>query len=359
MRGLVAMTAVAVGCSPGAFTCEDASECIDGAVPGACQPDGFCSFPDGDCESGQRYGAHSGALSRDCVPPSGGTDGGSGSGATLSTTIDPSSTTSASATSFEESVGESDPDTTSAMTTAPGTSTGTMEDSTGQPPAGPDLALWLRFEDAAFAESIADAGPLGLQASCDADSCPAQVAGFDGNGASFSGTGECILVQHDAAFEQLTGLTVSAFVQVGPSTMLANHMAVTKPYGRENNDSFELYLYDPESVDPAMQARFAVADAVTATTVTAPDQLPAGVWTHLAGRWDGVEVTFWIDGAQVGASPQAAIGMDDHAVMIGCDADVGGEVFDNVFSGLIDEVRIYREALSAEQIAALSVGDEP
>jgi hypothetical protein len=67
---LIAMFAIAT-CSPfggGAFTCTDDSQCFAAGVQGVCQmPAGACSFPDGNCPSGQRYGDLSGTLAGVCV----------------------------------------------------------------------------------------------------------------------------------------------------------------------------------------------------------------------------------------------------------------------------------------------------
>lgn len=67
--GLAAL--VVSGCSSdGAYTCSDASMCMVGQVAGICQATGYCSFPDGTCDSGQRYGEFAGAgLADECVPP--------------------------------------------------------------------------------------------------------------------------------------------------------------------------------------------------------------------------------------------------------------------------------------------------
>lgn len=49
-----------VGCvdvSP-IFRCEDTSQCVQGGVPGRCEPNGSCSFPDPTCGGGYRFGRH-------------------------------------------------------------------------------------------------------------------------------------------------------------------------------------------------------------------------------------------------------------------------------------------------------------
>src|SRR5690349_20601415 len=58
------------GCSPyggGAFTCTSDSDCVSGGRTGMCQGNGFCSFPDSACPSGERYGGLSGDVSNLCV----------------------------------------------------------------------------------------------------------------------------------------------------------------------------------------------------------------------------------------------------------------------------------------------------
>lgn len=54
------------GCSDSSFVCEGDESCA-GLEGGQCEPDGHCSIPDDDCDSGRRYAAHSGSLSGHCV----------------------------------------------------------------------------------------------------------------------------------------------------------------------------------------------------------------------------------------------------------------------------------------------------
>jgi hypothetical protein len=57
-------------CSPfsGAsqFVCDSNEDC-QGALDGRCESTGFCSFPDGECPDGRRYGELSGSFSGQCV----------------------------------------------------------------------------------------------------------------------------------------------------------------------------------------------------------------------------------------------------------------------------------------------------
>lgn len=42
--------------STGEFNCNSDEQCVNGAELGCCEANGFCSFPDDTCKSGQRYG---------------------------------------------------------------------------------------------------------------------------------------------------------------------------------------------------------------------------------------------------------------------------------------------------------------
>lgn len=72
VRAWVASVTVLVcsGCgTQETYSCSHASMCVLGQVAGACQATGYCSFPDGECESGLRYGEFAGAgLDGQCVP---------------------------------------------------------------------------------------------------------------------------------------------------------------------------------------------------------------------------------------------------------------------------------------------------
>lgn len=61
----LALGAAGLGClKRPSFACATADECGPG---GACEADGFCSFVDGACASGRRYGDHSGPNAGQCV----------------------------------------------------------------------------------------------------------------------------------------------------------------------------------------------------------------------------------------------------------------------------------------------------
>ncbi len=119
MRSTIALglgAALAWACNLGAFACSDDGDCGGTSDAGVCETSGWCSFPDGECASGRRYGDHAGgALAGTCVDEAGttgGTDGlttstsDSGGVTTLTTALDDSgATTSSSGAAVDSSSG--------------------------------------------------------------------------------------------------------------------------------------------------------------------------------------------------------------------------------------------------------------
>lgn len=139
-------------CGAGTFTCEDDAACRFGASAGVCQGDGYCSFPDDTCPSGQRYGEHAGdGKEHDCVAADDGpsSDGDTG-GVTATTSADDATTTTAGSSSpvsasnatdgsASDGDGDADASTTGASTTDPTDPTGSSASSSGETSGGPPL----------------------------------------------------------------------------------------------------------------------------------------------------------------------------------------------------------------------------
>ncbi len=102
----VSSAAMASAClRPGVFVCASDASCVSLGVQGVCQPSGYCSYPAGGCESGQRYDEFAGeGLADTCTePPPAGTG---------TTTTDPTLGTTTTGTSTDTSVDDSGTDDT-------------------------------------------------------------------------------------------------------------------------------------------------------------------------------------------------------------------------------------------------------
>ena len=109
---LVAIAGLLVSCVTTTARCIEHSDCVSDGIQGRCQSNGFCSFPDLECDSGQRYDDYAGGVAGECVPDGDDATSGvatssavtswtitgtSGESTTMATAADGSSTTSGTA----------------------------------------------------------------------------------------------------------------------------------------------------------------------------------------------------------------------------------------------------------------------
>jgi hypothetical protein len=335
------------GCGVGAFTCHSDAQCV-GREAGVCQPDGHCSFPADDCPSGQRYGEHSGPSSGMCVTGEGGDTQDTGGGSTFGSgspgeASGPVVDTGAPLTTGDVS---SEPLTsgTGPTTTSDATSEGEL--TTGDP-VDPDLVLWLELERAPPGEVPDSSSYLGHGA-CVMTQCPQAAAGVVGQAVLFDGADDVIAVPHAPWLETLDAFTLSLWLRLVEPP--AGHQALlVKPLGAGNANTWELFFWGQ-----SLELGMVVAGSYQGVSAAWPFE--PGQWVHLAGTWDGGALTLWLDGTAVGSVAVAGIEFDDHPLLVGADDDHHASGLVGHLLGRIDDVRVYRRALSAEEIDALAGG---
>jgi hypothetical protein len=110
--------------------------------------------------------------------------------------------------------------------------------------------------------------------------------------------------------------------------------------------------------DGRSRRHFSIADRVADDRAdgAAPS---VDAWALLAGTYDGADIRLYIDGAEIEAFARAGIAVfDGHDLVIGADSNVGGPL-GSYWNGSIDELRIYRRALDAGEIAAIYAREAP
>lgn len=150
---------VTLSCGARDFNCQDSDDC---GSDGMCQSSGYCSFPDTECPSGQRYGELAGAgLAGECVNPTEGTEStGSASGtSTTSTATSTPTSTSTSTSALTGSTSVADGSSTSIEISAtgssgPASSTSSTTEGSESSSTGPG-AVYSFFDDFNRADSEA------------------------------------------------------------------------------------------------------------------------------------------------------------------------------------------------------------
>ncbi len=341
MRILPLFTLVA-GCTANAFACEDANDCA-GVMGGVCESTGWCSFPDDTCDSGRRYGEWAGnELAGACVDDVGTGSSGATDDGESATSPDPTtlSTTDPETTLGGETTMSIDPDTTTSIDpTTPGD-----ESSTTGSPIDPDLVAWYRFDEGVFAGGVVD--ELGMHdGACLPDLCPEPIPGVIGSAGQFDGIDDIVRVPVDDMLQVGDALTVATWMRVDTIDGVFQTV-IAKAYLDLVDDTFEIGI----NASGVMRWGLSTEDPMH-PTINA-DAPPLGQWIHVAGTFDAEASRMYVDGVLVGEAAGGLIAQDEHDITLGAGFDNMADA--NWLEGALDEVRIYRRALTEDEIAALA-----
>jgi uncharacterized repeat protein (TIGR01451 family) len=211
--------------------------------------------------------------------------------------------------------------------------------------------LHLRFEEDHNATQFADnASPtrFGIcyrqgEGTCTAEGgcCPVTgegVRGQIGLAARFDGVDDVVKVD---SFGDFTKTTVSAWVYRTGATATRETIVSYKesvPAG---------FLLDLNDENPNHYPRFYVRVGTAWKSATDTNPLPLNQWVHLAGTYDGSKLRLYRNGNEV-ATADAAGSMTQGVAPIGIGSR--NSLDQHWFPGQIDEVRVYDQSLTAEQI---------
>lgn len=275
-------------CSPyggGAFHCERDEQCTGG---GTCESNGLCSFPDGSCDSGRRYGDLSGDLSKVCVgdatpidaPPGDAPDAAIDSaidGPPPAPFCDPTETTLVGCWEFE----------------------GTTNDASG------------KNNHATAQNTTYTTGKVGMGITLGATS---------------------LVSVPDVASLSPPAITVEAWIR---PTMLPTGTARMGIV--DNNGSYGFFLYANN------------VTCVMGVTTTAPP-VQVNTWTHVACTFDGTTARIYINGAPAGTPTgggSALTAGDASGLVIAGNSPNGDPLI-----GTTDQVRIWNTARTPQQVCA-------
>jgi subtilisin len=230
--------------------------------------------------------------------------------------------------------------------TCSGTSTlscalGTLE--VGAPPQLlSDLpAGYWRLGESAGA-TAADASGNALAGTYEGRVTLGQPGAIAGDGAAAFGGGGAVIVPASNALDLRSAFSVEAWVK--PSVAGQHGGILEKTVNGAVNTQYLLFL-------ESGVAKFRVkTSAGTLVTVSGP--APAvGSWTHLVGTFDGATLRLFVNGVVVGSAPATATSGGSGVTIVG---RLGSNMY--AFTGTLDEVAVYPNALSAERVRAHHLG---
>ncbi|HEX7897451.1 MAG TPA: LamG-like jellyroll fold domain-containing protein [Planctomycetota bacterium] len=219
------------------------------------------------------------------------------------------------------------------------------DDDVAPPPTTGDLLVHLQFD--------AGSGTVAIDASGNGN--PGELrngaswaAGKSGSAASLEGTDDHVRVASSASLDAASGsLTVAAWVYRA-SNQGGWRVVATRQYGSSWDDQYTLGFLDNGY-------RFGV-HTTSGYPMLAGGTAPVGQWIHMAGTYDGGMARLYVNGAQVAASAAGgAVVADGKPLLIGAGQNDGTSAVQEALAGRIDDLRLYKRALSAAEIQAIAV----
>jgi len=204
------------------------------------------------------------------------------------------------------------------------------------------LVAWYKFDEGS-GDTVADSGPVGIDGSVHGD--PSWTDGVLGKALIFDSNDDYVNLGNHSKFNITNKITVSAWIKINAfdrdyQTIISKGDTSWRLQRNAGTDTLEfgcMGLPIPNnSVWGGIFGKIKVND---------------GRWHHAAGTYDGSRISLYVDGAlDVSAEAVGRIKANDMAVYIGQNAEKPGRFW----NGLIDDVRIYSYALSADEVAAIA-----
>jgi Concanavalin A-like lectin/glucanases superfamily/Immunoglobulin domain/Bacterial Ig domain len=170
------------------------------------------------------------------------------------------------------------------------------------------------------------------------------TSGEVGEAFSFNGTNQYVDVPDSPDLDPVAGITCEAWIYLRQPATSATAPVIKKAgQGLATQGGYALEI-------PTNGAIFSVyVNGTWVPTGYAP--FPLDQWVHVAGVYDGTNVSIYLNGVRVGApvSAPGTITPASNDLNIGHDPAVPSRYF----NGLIDEASVYNTALSAAQIKAI------
>jgi hypothetical protein len=202
------------------------------------------------------------------------------------------------------------------------------------------LVGWWKL-DKGSGNIAADSGDKGLDGSLVGDT--SWVDGIVDGALAFDGDGDYVDLGKDPAFNITQQITVSAWIKINALDKKWKSI-VTK-----GNSAWRLHRHRGNN---ALQ--FACSGLVVQGnkwgSINGTVDVNDGRWHHAAGTYNGSQICLYVDGKlDVSSTASGTIKINDHPIYIG----ENSERPDRFWNGLIDDVRLYSYALTADEVARL------
>ena len=177
---------------------------------------------------------------------------------------------------------------------------------------------------------------------------PEAVEGMIGEALKFDDKNDCIVVPDSASLDVNSKITVEAWIK--PATFISQYPGIVCKWDwGSGNRSYALYLQN--SQNPWFMISDNGAYIGGNYECISPMPLSTDKWYHLAGVYDGSKLMLYVDGIKVCEKDlKAEIFSGTAELSIGASMNGGAVATDEIFNGIIDEVRIYNNSLTEAEV---------
>lgn len=177
---------------------------------------------------------------------------------------------------------------------------------------------------------------------------PEIVDGIVGQAIKIDNKSDCILVADSQSLDITKGITVEAWIKPIALTIQYPGLVCKWDWGA-NSRSYALYLY------AFKRPWFMISDTGAYIggnyDCISTTELVADEWYHFAGVYDGSKLMLYVNLVKVCETDlKTAIFKGSAGLSIGASTNGGAIASDEIFNGLIDEVRIYDRPLTEPEI---------
>ncbi|WP_437930582.1 LamG-like jellyroll fold domain-containing protein [Sorangium sp. So ce291] len=137
---------------------------------------------------------------------------------------------------------------------------------------------------------------------------------------------------------------ITAAAWVNPRSVTGTRTIVNQWYGADS------FLLGVDNGQYFFSVAFPDGGAGRHEIVHAP--AVANAWAHVTGVYDGAALKLYVNGVLSASTPTSGTLQQSTRPIV-----IGGHPSWNAYNGLIDEVRLYQQALSAAQVAQLAAGE--
>ena len=175
------------------------------------------------------------------------------------------------------------------------------------------------------------------------------TGGYDGWGAyEFDGVNDGIDISDSSSLSNLSTVTVEAWIKLDAYTATGTYpndveTIVTKYTWASGYGGFDL------AIDGGKNPGFLIFNGQSYDFANASETVSLNTWYHLVGTYDGTTIKIYVNGVLKNTTNYPEGNLNSS----GTNLEIGSQGNTREFNGTIDEVRIYNQVLSEEQIKAL------